>query len=208
MFENLKADFARYRGYGYRRGPLLLLFEQHQVWAIVCYRFGNWLSRSRAPKWVRLIPLAVYHVWWKIIQITTGIWISGDATIGPGLYIGHFGQIFIGAESTLGSYCNLSQGVTLGVGRRAGEWGVPQLGDRVYLAPGAKVVGPIRLEDGVVVGANAVMLKDAPADTVWAGIPARPIAKSGSAEYMGPDVPLPPDREPDDPAPEAGVEGV
>ncbi len=185
MFENIKADIDRYYSYGYRRAPVFLFFESHQLWATTCYRFGNYLSRLNLPSILIFIPKCLYQIWWKQIQISTGIYISGEATIGPGLYIGHFGQIFIGAESVLGSSCNLSQGVTLGYARRGGEWGAPKLGDRVYLAPGSKIIGPITLADGVVIGANAVMSRDAPEDTVWAGIPARPIGQSGSAEYMG-----------------------
>lgn len=185
MFETIRADIERYYAYGYTRKLVFLLFEQHQIWAIICYRFGNYLSKNHLPLIVRFVLKAIYQLWWKQIQFSMGIYISGDATIGPGLYIGHFGQIFIGANSVLGASCNISQGVTLGLARRAGKWGAPQLGDRVYLAPGAKVIGPVFLADGVVVGANAVMSRDAPENSVWAGIPARVIGYSGSAEYMG-----------------------
>ena len=49
---------------------------------------------------------------------------------------------------------------------------VPVIGDSCYIGAGAKVLGPITLGDNVTVGANAVLLKDAPANAVW-GVPAK-----------------------------------
>ena len=45
----------------------------------------------------------------------------------------------VGADVVAGAWCTLSQGVTIG----AGKTGIPTLGDRVYVAPGAKVFGAI-----------------------------------------------------------------
>jgi serine O-acetyltransferase len=125
-----------------------------------------------------------YHIWWKVIQITTGIYISPDNRIGPGLYIGHFGQIILHPDVTMGENCNLSQGVTLGLACRDGRWGVPTVGNRVYIAPGAKVIGPISLADGTVVGANAVVVRSTTENQVVAGVPARVISEKGSAEFI------------------------
>ena len=86
-----------------------------------------------------------------------GISIPSGAEFGPGLYIGHFGGIIIGEEVVAGENCTLSQGVTLGEHR-----GSPMIGACVYLAPGAKVFGPIRVGDHVAVGANAVVSEDVP----------------------------------------------
>ncbi len=184
MFDNLKADFRRYADQGTRPNWLRLYFDHQGLWALVCYRFGRHLEDHRLPPVVHQLVKAFYHLWWKSVQITTGIYIPSDVKIGPGLYIGHFGQIFVGPDVEIGANCNISQGVALGLAKRGGEWGVPKLGDRVYVAPGAKVVGPISIGNGVVIGANAVMSKDAPENTVWAGIPARIIGHSGSEDYM------------------------
>jgi serine O-acetyltransferase len=125
-----------------------------------------------------------YHLWWKSVEIMTGISISPDCTIGPGLYIGHFGGIIVHPDVRIGDDCNLSQGVTLGLGASQGVWGVPTLGNRVYVAPGAKVLGPIHLADGTVVGANAVVTHSTEQNQVVAGVPARVISDKGSREYI------------------------
>jgi serine O-acetyltransferase len=84
----------------------------------------------------------------------------------------------------MGCNCNLSQGVTIGLARKGDVWGTPRIGDRVYIAPGAKVVGPITLADGTVVGANAVVVKDTEQNAVVGGVPAKVISYEGSGEYI------------------------
>jgi serine acetyltransferase len=58
------------------------------------------------------------------VEITTGISISPDCRIGPGLYIGHFGQIILHSDVVMRRDCNLSQGVTIGLAEKDGRWGV------------------------------------------------------------------------------------
>ena len=48
----------------------------------------------------------------------------------------------------------------IGAAGRGERRGFPVLGDRVYVAPGAKLIGPITVGNDVAVGANAVVTKD------------------------------------------------
>lgn len=184
MFENLKSDIARIRRHGNDQSLLRLLLFEQGLWALVCYRAGNHLQRHRLPAGLHQLAMLFYHCWWKWVQVATGICISPDCTIGPGLFIGHWGQIFVHHRVVIGSNCNLSQEVSIGLGRRDGKWGVPRLGDRVYVAPGAKIFGPIELADGTVVGANAVVNSSTAPDAVVAGVPAREIGRGGSGDYI------------------------
>lgn len=184
MFENLRADIARLREYGDRSALPVLYFRHQGLWACVCYRAGNWLGRRRLWPGVRHVVMFFYHLWWKSVEVATGISISPDCRIGPGLYIGHFGGIVLHTDVVLGANCNLSQGVTIGLGCTDGVWGVPTLGDRVYVAPGAKIIGPVRLADGTVVGANAVVTRSTEPDATVAGVPARELNRHGSGEYI------------------------
>ncbi len=113
-----------------------------------------------------------------------GISVPPSADVGPGLYIGHYGGIFVHPNATLGRDCNLSHGITIGVDRRGERAGIPTLGDRVYLAPGAKLFGAIEVGDDVAVGANAVVTRDVPAGSVVAGVPGRVISDEGSSGYV------------------------
>lgn len=183
MFDAFKADVARYKRYGYRGGVLRLLLEHQGLQAMLCYRVGNWLHRRRLPPGLRQLFSIPYFLWWKCIQATTGIYIEPHMKIAPGLFIGHYGQIIVGVKE-IGRDCNLAQGVTLGYGYKNGEWGLPTLGDRVWIAAGAKILGPIKLANGTVVGANAVVTHDTEENAVVAGVPAKVLSYKGSADYI------------------------
>jgi serine O-acetyltransferase len=72
----------------------------------------------------------------------------------------------------------------MGLGCVGGKWGVPTTGSRVYIAPGAKVIGPVHLADGTVVGTNAVVTKSTEENATVVGIPAREINRKGSGEFI------------------------
>jgi serine O-acetyltransferase len=135
------------------------------VQAVVVLRFGQWASTL--PAMLRL-PLGVAYVLLNgLVKVLWGIEIPRRTRIGPGLYIGHFGGIVVNPHAVLGRNCTLSQGVTIG----AGAGGAPVLGDDVYIAPGAKVFGAIRVGNNVKIGANAVIHKDLPDNAVAALVP-------------------------------------
>lgn len=52
---------------------------------------------------------------------------------------------------------------------------IPVIEENCLIEAGAKVLGPITIGDNVTIGANAVMISDAPPNTVWGGVPAREI---------------------------------
>jgi serine O-acetyltransferase len=110
--------------------------------------------------------------------------IPGKCNIGPGLYIGHFGGIFIDAEARLGENCNLAQGVTIGKGGRGELHGVPVLGARVHIGANAIVLGKIAVGNDAVIGPGAVVMSDVPPCGVAMGNPARVIASTGSFEFV------------------------
>jgi serine O-acetyltransferase len=67
------------------------------------------------------------------------------------------------------------QQVTIGVNGKGGK--APVIGGHVDLSAGCKVLGPIRVGDHALVGANAVVTRDVAQNTVVAGVPARPISR-------------------------------
>jgi serine O-acetyltransferase len=139
---------------------------------------------ARTPAWCQL---GVRHLTVLLLHhytIRYGIDISRDAQIGSGLYIGHFGGIFVNQDVVIGDNCNISQGVTLGRQNRGERVGCPVIGNNVYIAPGAKVIGRIEIGDHAAIGANAVVVHDVASHTSVGGIPARPISDSGSEGYV------------------------
>lgn len=113
-----------------------------------------------------------------------GIFIPFNTPIGAGFYIGHCGDIHFNDRAQVGRNCNISQGVTLGQANRGANKGFPIIGDGVYIGPGAKVVGAVRVGDNAAIGANCVVTKDVPDNAVVVGVPGRVISHAGAADYV------------------------
>jgi len=112
-------------------------------------------------------------------KFLTGIEIHPGATIGRGLVIDHGTGVVIGETAEIGDNCTLYQGVTLGgTGKDLGKRH-PTLGNNVLVGAGAKVLGPIIIEDNSKIAANAVVLKDIPENSTAVGIPARVARQAG-----------------------------
>lgn len=173
MFEILREDFRRYRSASMVHGPRLAAIHACLTYgfiAVCVYRYARW-TRRLSPRWLAL-PFKVVYVLLKVpVELLLGIDISPNADIGPGLYIGHFGGIFLHCNA--GRNLNVTQDVTIGF-KGAGKSDVwPELGDNVYIGAGAKIIGRIRIGDDVVIGANTVVTKDVPARTRVVGAAVR-----------------------------------
>ena len=95
--------------------------------------------------------------------------------IGPGLYVQHGFATIISAAS-IGRDCWINQQVTIGYANRTDA---PVLGNNIRVHAGAKVIGAVHVGDNAVIGANAVVVKDVPADTTVVGVPARIVRRNG-----------------------------
>ncbi|WP_160147635.1 serine O-acetyltransferase [Arthrobacter sp. TS-15] len=93
---------------------------------------------------------------------------------GPGLRIAHPGTIVVNPQVVVGSGCTVHQGVTLGSSGGL----VPKVGSNVWIGPGAQIFGGIRIGDGAVIGANAVVNRDVPRGAFMAGVPARVVGQA------------------------------
>lgn len=155
---SLSADLARARQHGDAFSP--------GVQALVAYRFGRWLLDR--PRTARLVLEPLYVILALGVRVLWGIEISRHARIGAGLYIAHAGGLVIAKNAVLGENCNLSHDVTIGRSGHGESYGVPVIGDDVYIAPGAKLFGKIRVGDNVKIGANAVVHRDVPDNAVVA----------------------------------------
>lgn len=184
LWQAIRQDLDRYRvltGHSHLR----ILLTTPGAQASLVYRLGHWLyDPYRTHRLFVRVARVLYFLMYRWVEITTGISLNPRANIGPGLYIGHFGGIFVGAGVSIGKNCNLSQGVTIGIGGRGSKRGSPQLANRIYVGPGAKVFGPITIGDDVAIGANAVVLESVPARAVVGGVPAQIISFEGSFDFV------------------------
>ena len=101
-------------------------------------------------------------------------------TCGKGLNIAHVGTVIINANAKIGDYCRIHADVNIGTSAGA-EDEAPQIGNYVYIGPGAKIFGKIQIADGIAIGANAVVNKSFTTPNVTiAGVPAKQISEKGS----------------------------
>jgi serine O-acetyltransferase len=183
MLDELRADIDRYV-VTHKKFWLYLVLTQQGLWALAEYRFSRWVRTKVNIPIARQLLIILCFIWHKLIEMTTGIDIPNQVEIGKGLYIGHFGGIFIFADVKMGENCNLSQGVTIGSGGRGNNSGCPKLGDRVFIGPGAKIFGSITIGNDVAIGANAVVTKNLPDKAVAVGVPAKIISYKGSKDFI------------------------
>lgn len=130
--------------------------------------------------WIYRVAHALWRRGWRFAaralsqaaRWVTGVEIHPGATIGRRFFIDHGMGVVIGETAEIGDDVMLYHGVTLGGRTRDAGKRHPTLGDGVAVGAGAKILGPITIGAGSVVGANAVVTRDAPADSVLVGVPA------------------------------------
>lgn len=94
---------------------------------------------------------------------------NGKAKIDGGLVFQHGFSTIVFCER-IGKNCRINQQVTIG---SAEGTGIPKIGNNVRICAGAKVLGNITIGDDVIIGANAVVIKDIPSHSIVAGVPAK-----------------------------------
>ncbi len=176
----VKSDLYRYEGETSLKTFLYHYFMtpgfKYSFWMRTC----SYLNKKKLLVGLSIISkLLLLHFSYKY-----GISIPFRTKIGSGFFIGHFGGIIVNENSIIGKNCNISHQVTLGKANRGLKKGYPIIGDNVYIGPGAKIVGSVKIEDYVAIGANCVVTKDIPHHSVVVGIPGRVISDDGSIGYI------------------------
>lgn len=155
---------------------LALALTNRGFHVMVLYRSARCLRRNHIP----LLPLLCA----RLSQFLFAVDISPSAELGPGIVIIHGFGLVIGEKVKIAGNCSLYHGVTLGASAvrsidASRVDGHPIVESGVLFGAGAKVLGPIRVGRGSVIGANAVVVRNVPPHCVVAGVPARIIRWRG-----------------------------
>lgn len=103
----------------------------------------------------------------------TGIEIHPGATIGDDFFIDHGSGVVIGETTIIGNNVTIYHGVTLGGTSSDKVKRHPTVMDNVMIGSGAKILGNITIGSNTKIGANAVVTKDIPDDSVVVGVPGK-----------------------------------
>lgn len=143
-----------------------------------------WLHRLAHHLWKKdllLIARGISHLnrWF------TGIEIHPGAKIGPGFFIDHGMGTVIGETAEIGANVTMYHNVTLGGVSWKKIKRHPTLEDHVVVGAGAQILGPIRIGAHSRIGANSVVVKDAPPHSLVIGVPGRVRSLTDQGMQMG-----------------------
>jgi serine O-acetyltransferase len=184
MLEALRRDLARCAATPAARVRHVL--ETPATWAVLGYRFRRAVLTVPLPRPLRAVRGLAARAVKVAVEVATNIELPFTAEIGPGLELPHIGYVIVSSHAKIGANCTLTQGVTLGHARGGQQQksGDPVLGDRVYVGPGAAVIGPVTVGDDALIGPGAVVTRSVPARAVVVGNPARILSYRGSFDLI------------------------
>jgi serine O-acetyltransferase len=135
--------------------------------------------RESARRWH--VP-GVNHALRLMTTVLYSIEIGNGVELGEGINFTHTLGTVIGGDSKIGARVKFMGNNTIGTAK---DNGCPVIEDDVVIGCGARILGPIRIGRGAVIGANAVVLTDVPPGAIASGIPAKVHQRDSGASHTG-----------------------
>jgi len=131
---------------------------------IKVHRIGHFFYKKKIPILPRVFRFIVFLLYNSDIP--------SSVVIGKNTLFGHSGiGVVIHQDAVIGDDCVIGQGIT--IGGRSKNPTVPVIGNKVYIAAGARVLGPIKIGNNVIIAPNAVVINDVADNCIVGGIPAK-----------------------------------
>ena len=165
MFKKLKYDLdfvLKNDPAAKSRLEVLLLYPG--IHAVIYHKIAHLFYRKKRYFLARYIS--------QVSRFWTGIEIHPGAKLGSGVFIDHGMGVVIGETTEIGDNVIIYHGVTLGGTGKDNGKRHPTIGNNVIIGTGAKVLGPVIVDDNAKIGANSVVLKNVEANSTVAGVPA------------------------------------
>jgi serine O-acetyltransferase len=182
LWQTLHADVFRYRASIHRRALLSAWLHEPG------FRFTYYLRKVAHYHPTRRSTGVLSYLYnrgqYDHYRFKYGFDISPTTSIGPGLYLGHFGGVVISPHAILGANINIAHGVTIGATSRGARIGAPTLEDRVWVGTNAILVGKITIGHDALIAPGAFVNFDVPPMAVVLGNPGQIVADTGSIGYV------------------------
>jgi len=146
-----------------------------------------WSHRVAHALWVRNFKF-LGRLLSQITRWFTGIEIHPGAKIGHKFFIDHGMGVVIGETAEVGDSVTMYHGVTLGGTSLQKGKRHPTIGDNVTIGAGAKVLGAIEVGANSRIGANAVVVRPVPENSVVVGVPGQIVHRSHEQPAGQPDL--------------------
>ncbi|OEC98938.1 MULTISPECIES: serine O-acetyltransferase [unclassified Rhizobium] len=163
----------------YDRDPACLRFLEPVLYfkgfhALQTHRLAHWLhNRGR-----RDFALYLQSRSSSVFQTD----INPAARIGKGIFLDHATGLVVGETAVIGDNVSILHGVTLGGTGKEGSDRHPKIAHGVLIGAGAKILGNIQVGHCSRIAAGSVVLKEVPAKTTVAGVPAKVVGEAGCSE--------------------------
>lgn len=155
-----KEDLKRYLLMDYHaleRKPSVFSYRNEILHFQTALRYHEYHYNNRDKSLFHLLMCKL----WGYRHHKLGIKLGFDIPVNvfdAGLRINHYGLIVVNEHARIGKYCDIHQGVNIGMSGEHQD-DVPTIGDNVWIGPGAKLFGKIKIADECQIGANAVVNK-------------------------------------------------
>jgi len=142
--------------------------------AITIYRISRWFYLKKIPLIPKLFQLLIFLIYNSKVPPTADIG-EGSFLVVKGIGVVIIDRAKIGKDCRIGIGCKI-------VGKGPFKE-VPDIGDRVFIGPGAVLAGPIVVGDNAIIGANSVVTKSVPEGAIVGGTPAKIIGWVKDNDY-------------------------
>ncbi len=149
--EDIRAVLSRDPAARHALEVLLFYPGMHAIWA---HRLNHWLWQHRLKFLARFLA--------HLVRLFTGVEIHPGAKLGRRVTIDHGMGVVIGETAEIGNDVHIYSGVVLGGVSTEKKKRHPTVEDGVVIGANAVLLGPIRVGRGARIGAGAVVRDDVP----------------------------------------------
>lgn len=142
-----------------------LILGKPQFKLVFMYRLSQYTKGK--PRLSKMVVTLIRKIQYRNNKVS----LPREAKIGPGLCIFHPVNIRISGDCKIGLNFTVAHNVTLGWVNHGAKRGVPEIGNNVYIGPGALVLGKIKIGDNVLIAGNSFVTHDIPSNSLVYGNP-------------------------------------